>query len=255
MSGTRIYEELLDRFVEQNRLILGEDLAGVYLHGSAVMGCFNPEKSDLDLLIVVNRAAADETKRRYMDMVVSLNAEAPAKGLELSVLRRSVCRPFVYPTPFELHFSNGHLAWYRRDPDDYVRRMNGTDPDLAAHVMILNRRGRVLWGAPIGEVFGEVPAPDYFDSIRRDIEGAAEDILENPTYVILNLARVLAFRKEGAVLSKREGGEWALGRLPAQYRGLVAAALADYAGDAVPGWDAAAAAEYAAYMLAEIRRP
>ena len=83
----------------------------------------------------------------------------------------------------------------------------------------------------------------------------AEDILENPTYVILNLARVLAFRKEGAVLSKREGGEWALGRLPAQYRGLVAAALADYAGDAVPGWDAAAAAEYAAYMLAEIRRP
>ena len=44
--------QLLDQFVEQSRQILGMNLAGVYLHGSAAMGCFREEKSDIDLLVV-----------------------------------------------------------------------------------------------------------------------------------------------------------------------------------------------------------
>ena len=42
---------VVQRFVSQSRLILGENLVGVYLHGSAVMGCFNPAKSDLDFIV------------------------------------------------------------------------------------------------------------------------------------------------------------------------------------------------------------
>ena len=45
---------LLNRFVEQSEEILQDNLTGIYLHGSAVMGCFNPAKSDLDLIVVVN---------------------------------------------------------------------------------------------------------------------------------------------------------------------------------------------------------
>ena len=39
--------------------------------------------------------------------------------------------------------------------------------------------------------------------------------------------RVLAYTADGAVRSKREGGEWALERLP-QYRPVIQAALDDY---------------------------
>ncbi|WP_310603221.1 hypothetical protein [Anaerosporobacter sp.] len=53
------------------------------------------------------------SKSRYMDMVVELNKNAPAKGIELSIVKESVCNPFVYPTPFELHFSIVHLNWYQ----------------------------------------------------------------------------------------------------------------------------------------------
>ena len=97
------YQVLLRKFTEETQNILGNALVGVYLHGSAAMGCFNPAKSDLDLLIVVEDAMEDDVKRRYMDMVLRLNAEAPAKGLELSVLRREACADFVHPMPFELH--------------------------------------------------------------------------------------------------------------------------------------------------------
>lgn len=39
-----VCEDLLVRFVELNREILGENLVGVYLHGSFMMDCFDPTK-------------------------------------------------------------------------------------------------------------------------------------------------------------------------------------------------------------------
>ncbi|MDD6156298.1 MAG: nucleotidyltransferase domain-containing protein [Lachnospiraceae bacterium] len=52
----RDYREVTEEFVIQSRKILGDNLTGVYLHGSAAMGCFNPEESDIDLLVVVKDA-------------------------------------------------------------------------------------------------------------------------------------------------------------------------------------------------------
>jgi len=112
--------DLLERFVQKNIAILRDNLVGIYLHGSAAMGCFNAEKSDIDLIVVVKSELPKEIKREYMDMVVKLNNEAPAKGIEISIVRETVCKPFVYPTPFELHFSIAHLNWYQSNPDEYV---------------------------------------------------------------------------------------------------------------------------------------
>ena len=53
------------RFVEKSIEILQDNLVGVYLHGSAVMGCFNPAKSDLDLIVVVKESMSETDKRDY----------------------------------------------------------------------------------------------------------------------------------------------------------------------------------------------
>lgn len=248
------YQTVIDCFVQQNQAILGENLVGVYLHGSAVMDCFNPEKSDLDLIIVVKDDPSTAVKRQYMDMVVALNSQAPAKGIELSIVREAVCRPFVYPTPFVLHFSAAHMDWYQSNPAEYAEKMNGTDKDLAAHFTILYHRGKMLCGKEICEVFSEVDPADYFDSICGDIENAVVEITENPMYITLNLCRVLAFRKERLILSKLEGGKWGLANLPPKYADLLSEALTDYTSGSGMRPDAALAQEYAAYMLEQIRR-
>ena len=248
------FDSLIKEYVDQSATILRGNLAGIYLHGSAVMGCFNPLKSDIDLIVVVDRPLSDPVKRAYMDMVVRLNARTPAKGIEMSVVLREVCRPFVYPTPFELHFSAGHLKWYRDDPEDYIRKMKGEDKDLAAHFTIITKRGKCLYGAPVREVFAEVPCGDYMDSIWNDIAEAPDTIADDTMYLTLNLARVLAFKEEGLVLSKREGGEWALGKLPAEYRPLIVDALREYSGNARPAYDEALARRYAAYTVGRIRQ-
>ena len=65
-------DSILDAFVLRAKQILAENLLGVYLHGSAVMDCFNPEKSDIDLLVVVGNNPSDDAKRAFMDMVTEL---------------------------------------------------------------------------------------------------------------------------------------------------------------------------------------
>ena len=238
-------------FVEKTKKILRDDLVGIYLHGSAVMGCYNPEKSDLDFLVVVKETMTDDVKRSFMDMIGALNAQTPGKGIEMSIVRKEVCDPFIYPTPFELHFSQMHIKWYSDNPDDYIRKMNGTDKDLAAHFTVIKARGKCLCGLPVNEVFGEVPEQYYMDSLWSDIEEAAEEITDNTMYLTLNLARVYAWIKEKKVLSKQEGGEWGLNNLLEKYHPLLQETLKEYKG-MEPEYDTELALDYAKDMLEKI---
>lgn len=252
------YQSLLNDFVQRSRAILKDNLTGVYLHGSAAMGCFHEKASDLDLLVVIRQEMSHPLKRLYMDMVTELNAQAPAGGLEISVVKESVCNPFIYPTPFELHFSLSHLDWYQENPEDYIDRMHGTDKDLAAHMMIIYYRGKTLYGKEIRETFAPVSECCYFDSICGDIEKAEEEIAGRPMYLILNLCRVLAYKRDHLILSKQEGGEWGLKNLPPPYTKWVSAALKEYqTGKSMKRDDERFIKEYkqyAAYMLGQIRQ-
>lgn len=247
-------KDIIEQFVNRSVKILRKKLTGIYLHGSAAMGCYHPKKSDLDFMIVVEEEMTEAEKREYIDMVTALDADGPAKGIEMSIVTRGVCDPFVYPTPFALHWSRGHAEWYRKDPDDYIRKMNGTDRDLAAHFTVIRDRGICLHGLPISEVFGEVPEEDYLDSIRDDVAGATEQIAENPMYLILNLTRVLGYLKEKKVLSKKEGGMWGLKNLPAKYHPLIRTAIDEYETGTEVQYDAMLAQDYADYMLKQISK-
>lgn len=247
-----VYDDLLKRFTEMSKQILGSNLVGVYLHGSAAMGCFNRKKSDLDLILIIEGDISDMVKMEFMRHVVGLNEEAPEKGFELSVVKREYCNPFIYPTPYELHFSVVHLKCFLDDPIDYVKKMKGTDKDLAAHFTIIRKYGIVLYGEDIDRVFGAVPRDDYIDSILYDIDGACGEILENPVYFTLNLCRVMAYLREGKVLSKRAGGEWGLDELPHRFHGMIRDALHSYETDSAMAGDPEILPVFADYMIEQI---
>ena len=245
-------EMVIQSFVEKTKNILRVNLVGIYLHGSAVMGCYNPEKSDLDFIVIVKENMTDDVKRDFMDMVMALNTQTPGKGIEMSIVKKEVCDPFMYPTPFELHFSQMHTKWYSENPDDYIKKMNGTDKDLAAHFTVIKARGKCLHGTHKSEVFGEVPEQYYMDSLWNDIEEAKDEITDNTMYLTLNLARVLAWTREKKVLSKQEGGEWGLKNLPDKYHSLLQEALKEYKG-IKPEYDMDLAVDYAKDMLSTIQ--
>lgn len=249
-----LYQQILDTIVNKCKELFQSNLTGVYLHGSMAMGCFNPQKSDIDLLIVIENDITDEQKLDFMKVVIEQNKLAPEKGIELSIVKKAYCNKFVYPTPFELHFSNAHLQWFHDNPSDYIQKMNGTDKDLAAHFTIIKKYGIALCGEDIDSVFSDVPKEDYIDSIMCDIEEADKEILENSVYIILNLCRVAAFLKEELITSKKQGGEWGLQNLDAQYHNLISEALQCYEKGNEMQIDEEEAQAFIAYMKKELLR-
>lgn len=222
------YKKILNSIKKEYKNILKDNLVGIYVHGSIAMGCFNWNSSDIDFVVVVNKPISQDIKIKLMDSTLELSKISPPKGLEMSIVLKESCTNFIYPTPFELHFSNTHIEWYMKDKNDYCKKMNGTDKDLAAHFTIIKKFGLVLYGLPISEIFSSVPKKYYIESIKCDIENAKDEILNNPVYIILNLCRVCAYISDNVILSKTEGGEWGLINLDKNYSLIIRSALDCY---------------------------
>ncbi len=210
------------------RAALGDALLGLYLHGSLAFDCYNPHSSDIDLIAVVDRPPTQAEKLALLAQVAALEALAPPKGIEFSVVLSRVCRPFVFPTPYELHYSPAWAERCRADPLSLCGSKHKTDLDLAAHFTVLRTCGVTLFGAAIEDVFAPVSAAEYTASLLADIATAEQDALTQPASVILNLCRVTAYLHAGYVLSKAQGGEWALTHLDQNLHAHIRAALETY---------------------------
>lgn len=248
MDVTVVLEQAVELFVQE----LGDDLAGVYLHGSLAMGCFNPAKSDVDLLLVVHQTCSKEQWKRLAKRIIAFQDNLlSGRGLELSAVLASSIRNFVYPPPFEFHYSDFHREKYIADENYFCGGFG--DPDLAAHYTVIYHRGRTLYGMPIREMFRPIDRTYVVQALLHDVREAVQEINKSPLYYTLNLCRVLYYLQEGVVSSKQEGGKWGLHTLPPEYRPIVEHALHEYAGanDAFV-IDNAGLAGFAEYMLGEI---
>ncbi len=240
--------EILSIIGNEYQEILGDNLCGIYIHGSLAFDCFHWNKSDIDFVTVVYEKLTQQQKELLMLSLLRLNQFAPPKGFEMSVVLYQYCKEFKYPTPFQLHYSNAHMSKITNNLSEYCRTMNGTDCDLAAHFTIIKEVGIVQSGKPINEVFGDVPKSDYFASIKSDIDDAENEIVSNPVYYILNLCRVYAYVKDNLVLSKLEGGKWGKAHLSPQYTGLIQEAIDCYSTDKDFVLDVPIGQQYARYM-------
>lgn len=218
---------------EHYRVVLGENLRGIYVHGSIAMGCFNPASSDIDVLVVVNDALSLDMKKQLGEIHLKLSEECTSP-IELSVILEDVLENFVYPTPFEFHYSDDHIETFRHGTIDLTTPR--TDPDLAAHFVITKKYGVSLSGESAQNTFPDVPPENYLDSIAKDAEWSYNNIMAGgdegecrvPTYGVLNFCRVLAFIDDQQITSKRSGGEWALAHLPDAYKPVIQEALNEY---------------------------
>ena len=187
--------------------ILGNNLTGIYLHGSVAFGCFNWECSDIDFIAVVETEPDFDAKKKLIEFM-----------LEMSMVLAKDCKRVVYPVPYCLHFSEYHKKAYEADICSHIEKLQGTDKDLAAHFTVINHCGITLCGKDKAEVFSPVPKEYYTDSIVFDVENAKDEIADNPVYIILNLCRVLAYIQDNKVLSKADCQKWSYEHLPQYYQ-------------------------------------
>ncbi|WP_165423000.1 aminoglycoside adenylyltransferase domain-containing protein [Ktedonosporobacter rubrisoli] len=218
---------------ERLQNMLGIELVSIFLHGSLAMGCFNPERSDLDLLIITAQGLSVTAKRAIMELLLQLsNAPRP---IEISFLVLPNIHPFRHPLPFDLHYSED---WRKKTSEELAdgswrdwNKHERYDYDLAAHITITRRRGLILYGKPAIEVLPTVPGEDYARAIIGDYWDARDSREQYPVYFVLNACRVYAYLKGGHIFSKDEGGSYGLDALPATFSGLIQHALEDYRGE------------------------
>ena len=250
--------EQVHRLLDGLRAVLADNLSGVYLHGSLAMRCFNPGRSDVDLLATTHRVTPVEIKRDLAALLLDVSRRP--SPVEISCLRHADMLPWRYPTPFDFHYSETWRdATARALADGGWRDWNAVrrcDEDLAAHIAVTRRRGVCLYGSPIAEVFPAVPRQDFLASVLGDVlsaEFGLDSVMKNPVYVVLNACRTLSYLRTGKILSKDEGGVWALQALPGRFHSTLAAALGAYRDSADDsGFPMEAVAEFVTYMQGEL---
>ena len=219
-------KSLIFKILEHYKRILGDNLTGFYLHGSLAMGCFNPTSSDIDFLVTVQEKLTIEQKKGIIDFLLKHYGNPPGKGIEMSIILEESLKNLIYPTPFELHYSND---WYERYLLGMVNFLKQNyDEDLAAHFVMIKNRGICIFGKPIEDIFPDIPREIYVRSLLNDARLIYERSEKDPVYTVLNLCRILAFMENGKITSKKEAGEWALAELPKHFSSLVNAALCCY---------------------------
>ena len=238
----------IDRCVAEIMLILGTACALV-VHGSIALDDFHLGQSDIDILGFVDVPLTAAQLRGVMQVVVA-NSLQPAP-IEFSLLDRQVLAAWVHPAPFLLHYGESWRAALTAalaDPHhDWLTVRH--DPDLSAHLAVAHARGIVVAGAVI------IPAPtvaDAWAAVWYDIKDAAEQVVDAPVYVILNLCRTLWWRQTGQVVSKSAGGALVLPQLTGDAAQVVTGVLALRRGDAVQLPAAAVLHRVVAELLARI---
>jgi Domain of unknown function (DUF4111)/Nucleotidyltransferase domain len=226
----------LERLTDDLQRALGDTLVGVYAHGSFALGCFNPHLSDLDVLVVTERALAPGQRSALGPIL------AARPRLETHFLGQPGLLSWRHPAPYDLHFgSKGPVG-------------PGNDYDLAAHFTVTRHAGVALVGPPPGDVFPDVPWADYEDSLRRDLESCGEH--GGRLYAVLSPARIWATLTERVVHSKQTGAAWALERAPEEFKPLISQALETYqSGTDQPWLHRDEVRPFIEFVIAELGKP
>ncbi|WP_338320819.1 aminoglycoside adenylyltransferase family protein [Streptomyces lonarensis] len=250
MAGVDDQISRVRRLVES---VLGPALRALYLHGSAVAGGLRPA-SDLDLLAVTDRSLDGEQRERLVTGLLELSGPGGGpRPVELLVVVRGDVVPWRYPPRADLLFGEWLRPALLRDPRPRPADM----PDLAVLLTGARSAGRVLAGPPPDRELPAVPAGDVARATVAAVPELLAEVADDTRNAVLTLARVWTTLATGEIRSKDAAARWALPRLPAARRPVLAHALrlyreSDYAAEWWPAGLRQQAPEYAAHLAARI---
>ncbi|MCB5165813.1 DUF4111 domain-containing protein [Streptomyces bambusae] len=198
--------------------VLGPEALGTCLHGSAVLGGLRPA-SDLDLLVVARRTLTDSERRALLAGLLRISdPTAGGRPVELTVVTRSAVRPWRYPPTADFQYGE----WLRADYEAGLVPRPEPAPDLAVLLTTARADGRALAGRPPGDLLDPVPRADLARATAAGVPGLLDDLDADTRNVLLTLARVWCTLATGDIRAKDTAADWALERLPAEHRPVLA---------------------------------
>ena len=237
------------------REVLGENIIGVYIHGSAVLSSLKPH-SDIDILVATRRGLCSSERSSLataMLRVSSCRVERTSclRPLELTVFAESAVRPWKHPPRLEFLYGEWlRDAFESLTPPKYpVRRA-----DLTTVLAMALQSSYPLFGLPIQEAIDGIPESDVFSSMTDGIPDLLRDFEGDTVNVLLTFTRMWYTLANKEFTSKDNAARWVLGKLPDLHHAAIDDAMDVYLGmrETPPGNYVRSARACVDYMLKQI---
>lgn len=208
----------LEQTVGLVRDVVGPELMGTYLHGSSVLGGLCPA-SDLDVLAVTRASLTEVERSALVGGLLEISGLTPSvRPVELTVVVQSEVRPWRFPPIGDFLYGE----WLREDFLAGGTPQPEPMPDLALVLTMALAGDRPLMGPRPAAVLDPVP---HADLVRASVAGIPELLAQldgDTRNVLLTLARIWATLVTGEIQAKDAAADWALARLPAEHRPVLA---------------------------------
>lgn len=207
---TRQARELAQELLTGIRGVLGNTLDGAYLYGSAVAGDFDPERSDLDLLVAV-ATDVDERQvgelRGMHDAFVAAHPEWDDR-IDAAYLSTAALGSFLERESPIVVISPGEPLNAKR-----------TSPGWAMNWHMVREHGVTLCGPPPASLIAETTFNDFLAAVHAhmaELPGRTEASGDPAfrAYAVVTACRALHACREHRQTSKRQAARWAADRLP-----------------------------------------
>jgi predicted nucleotidyltransferase len=241
----------IDRTLALLTDVLGHDVVGAYLHGSAVLAGLRA-RSDVDIFVVSERRLTATEKRLLVRELLAISRNP--RPIELTIAVHGDIRPWRYPPRMDFQYGDWWRTEYERGiVEPYPSNLN---PDLAPLIVMVLEGDTALIGPPSAEVFDPVPREDFAAALAQGAGELPADLEWDTRNVVLTFARTWCGMETGEVQSKDAAADWVVPRLPASLRPVLQRARDAYLDDRDEEWGdlMAEVRTYADYMANRIAR-
>ncbi len=202
--------DLLDLLNGQIQDALGANLLGLYVVGSLVVGDFDPDISDIDLIAATATDLSSDEAARLKAMHAAVVEIYPRWDNRIEV---------VYVAAETLAQRKAVHALAVISPGEPFHIFDVRGSDWLINWYVLYENGIALYGAPPRTIAPPVALDDLLPSLRRQLPLVRDWIAQGQhrgaqAYAILTMCRALyTFARRGFV-SKRQAALWAAGAFP-----------------------------------------
>jgi aminoglycoside adenylyltransferase-like protein/nucleotidyltransferase-like protein len=197
-------ESVLETLVSGTRAVLGGDLVGIYLYGSAVSGGFDPGVSDLDLVAVTSAEVEEVDLAGLEQMQLDIVGRNPEWSDRLEIVY------IGWTTLQSFRTSVGSLAVISPGEPFHVA---GDVAEWLMNWYLVRETGVTLYGVAAADVIPPIARVEFVAAVVR-----YADWLRNRNYAdlgpgslayaVLSLCRALRTVRTGMPCSKQEAVAW-----------------------------------------------
>ncbi len=217
--------------------ILGQDLLGVYLYGSAIVGGLQ-KYSDIDLFVVTDRKTTYEEKAKLVGVLLQISGiymKSSKLPIEMTIVDKSEINPWRYPPNFDFQYGD----WLRKEFESgHIEPWSTKEmPDLALLITQVLLASTTLLGPNPNQLLSKIPYRDFMMATTEALDSLMADLNSDTRNVLLTYARIWSTLETDTIRSKPAAADWVIDRLPENYRPVMSRAKAICIGEDNEYWD------------------